>query len=759
MLIAVLSCFVLAAAAPALHRHLSARWTAWVLAVLPGALTVYFATLPAPQVQSYEWVPALGVRLSFAFDGLARLFALLISGIGTLVLIYAGPYMHGHPRLGRFYLYLLVFMGSMLGVVLADNVLLLFIFWELTSVSSFLLIGFDHHLPESRASALQSLLVTAGGGLALLAGLVLLGYAGGSFELSVLSAAGDAVRDHALYVPLLFLILAGAFTKSAQTPFHFWLPNAMAAPTPVSAYLHSSTMVKAGIYLMARTTPVLADTAVWHIVVGGVGAVTMVTGAVLACAQTDLKRLLAYATVSALGIMTMLLGLGGQAAAVAVVMFLLAHAFYKGALFLVAGGLVHATHERDVTRLGGLRRAMPITAAAGMFAAVSMAGAPPLAGFLGKELALDVVWHVPTIGGLLMAATALASALLVTVALTVGLGPFVGPPRSAEHAHEGPVGLWVGALVLAAVGLVAGLVPWLVVEPLVAEAAHAIGGSEAIVTLTLWHGWNVPLLMGTLSLVTGAGLYTQMPRLRTHLVAPLVLGRAGPAALYQHALGGLFRVADLQTRIIQSGYLRRYLLLTIGVAIALVGTSLVLRRVPISLGATDVRLYEVALAAAVLLGAVGTINARSNLGAVAALGTVGFGMALVFAMFGAPDLAMTQLVVEALLVIMFVLVLYDVPKSERRSGHQARGRDWMVAGTVGVLMTLLVLVAVTVRVEPPVSGYFVEQSVPLAHGHNVVNVILVDFRALDTLGEIAVIALAGIGVRALIKLRPGRPQA
>jgi multicomponent Na+:H+ antiporter subunit A len=759
MLIAVLSCFVLAAAAPALTRRLPEPWTAWVLAALPAGLTVYFATLPAPLVQTYEWVPALGVRLSFAFDGLARLFALLITGIGTLVLIYAGPYMHGHPRLGRFYLYLLVFMGSMLGLVLADNVLLLFVFWELTSVSSFMLIGFDHHLPESRTSALQSLLVTAGGGLALLAGLVLLGIAGGSYELSTLALAGDAVREHALYLPLLVLVLMGAFTKSAQAPFHFWLPNAMAAPTPVSAYLHSSTMVKAGIYLMARMTPILADTIAWHVIVGGVGAVTMVTGAVLASVQTDLKRLLAYATVSALGIMTMLLGLGGEDAAVAVVTFLLAHAFYKGALFLVAGGLVHATDQRDVTKLGGLRRAMPLTAAAGMAAAVSMAGAPPLAGFLGKELALDVVWHVPTVGGLLMAATALSSALLVAVALTVGVQPFIGAARSADHAHEGPPGLWGGALLLAAVGLLAGVMPWLVVEPLVASAARAIGGGDAAVKLTLWHGVNVPLVMGTLSLIAGTVLYLQLPRVRTLAPAAPSLARVGPTAAYHRAYAGLFRVADWQTRLIQGGYLRRYLLLTIGVTVGLLGVSLILRRVPISLGETDVRLYEVALAAAVLLGAIGTIIARSNLGAVAALGSVGFGMALIFAMFGAPDLAMTQLVVEALLVIMFVLVLYDIPKSERRSAATTRARDLVLASAVGVLMTVLVLVAVTVRVEPPVSGYYVEQSVPLAHGHNVVNVILVDFRAIDTLGEIAVIALAGIGVHALIRLRPGGRQA
>jgi multicomponent Na+:H+ antiporter subunit A len=758
MLLSVLALLALAAAAPVLQRRLPERWTPLVLAAVPAALAVYFVALPMPRVEGWDWAPALGLRLSFAYDGLARLFALLITGIGALVLLYAGPYMHGHPRLGRFYLYLIVFMGSMLGLVLADNLLVMFVFWELTSFSSYLLIGFDQHKPDARASALQALLVTGGGGLALLAGLVLLGMAGGSFELSELLTRGDTIRAHGLYLPLLLLVLTGAFTKSAQVPFHFWLPNAMAAPTPVSAYLHSSTMVKAGVYLLARLTPALGGTTEWQAIVTTAGALTMVTAAFLAYAQTDLKRLLAYATVSALGVMTMLLGLGGEAAAGAAVMFLLAHAFYKGALFLVAGGVAHATDERDVTRLGGLRGAMPYTAAAGALAAISMSGAPPLAGFLGKELALDVVWHAPLLAGVLSGATAVASTLLVGVAIAVGIQPFIGRPISAEHAHEGPPGLWLGAVILASLGVVSGLVPWLTIEPLVAAATAAVAGSDAGLKLTLWHGWNVPLLMGTVALVAGLVLYRQMPIARAR-IARFQPFRAGPTELYRLGLDALFRVAALQTRLIQSGYLRRYIWFTIAVAVVLIGGTLAIRPVPIAGGLTEVYLHDVAIAAAVLLSAGGAIVTRSTLGAVAALGSVGFGMALIFAKFGAPDLAMTQLVVEALLVILFVLVLYDTPRLEPRSSRAVRVRDWTIAGSIGALMAALVLVATTVQLEPTVSGFFVDQSVPAAHGHNVVNVILVDFRALDTLGEIAVIALAGVGVHALVRLRPGRTRS
>src|ERR1044071_2521246 len=362
MLIAVLSGFAAALGAPWFYK-VARGATGWLIALLPLGLMIYFARFVEPVAAgqviaiSYNWVPSLGIQLSFLIDGLSLLFAFLISGIGALIFVYAGDYLHGHPQLGRFYAYILIFMASMLGLVLADNLIAVYVFWELTSISSYFLIGFDHHRESARAAALQALLVTGAGGLALLAGVLLLGKAGGSLEISMLLKNGDMVRSNALYVPILFLVFAGAFTKSAQVPFHFWLPSAMEAPTPVSAYLHSATMVKAGVYLLARLTPVLGGTDLWHYALSIVGAVTMGTGAYVALRQSDLKRMLAYLTVSALGMLILFIGVGTSQALAAAIVFLLAHALYKGALFLVTGILDHQTGSRDVNDLGGLRSA------------------------------------------------------------------------------------------------------------------------------------------------------------------------------------------------------------------------------------------------------------------------------------------------------------------------------------------------------------------------------------------------------------------
>ncbi len=389
--VAVLSGFVLALIAPWIYR-IARGATGWLLAIFPSILFAYFlrsveviAGGDALRV-SYPWVASLGINLSFYLDGLSLLFGLLITGIGALVLVYTGGYLKDHPQLGRFYGFLLMFMASMLGVVLADNTICLFLFWELTSVSSFLLIGFEHEKETSRAAALQALLVTSLGGLALLGGFLLLDQAGGSRELSLLASRGDAIRAHSLYVPIVVLVLVGAFSKSAQFPFHFWLPAAMEAPTPVSAYLHSATMVKAGVYLLARLTPALADPTLWTGTVLGFGAVTMLFAAVLAFRQSDLKLILAYSTISALGVMVMLLGVGTPLALQAMIVFLFGHALYKGALFMLAGAIDHETGTRDVNRLSGLRNAMPASAAAGLLAALSMAAVPTLFGFYGKEL-------------------------------------------------------------------------------------------------------------------------------------------------------------------------------------------------------------------------------------------------------------------------------------------------------------------------------------------------------------------------------------
>ena len=766
MLFAVLSGFGLASGAPWLYR-LARAATGWILALLPIGLTLYFAGFigrvagGATVAAVYPWAPALGVNLSFYLDGLSLLFALLILGIGALILIYAGSYMAGHRELGRFYSFLLLFMASMLGLVLADNLLALFVFWELTSVSSYLLIGFSHQREESRAAATQALLVTGGGGLALLAGLILLGIAGGSFELSTLVQQGGVLRAHPLYLPILLLVLAGAFTKSAQVPFHFWLPAAMEAPTPVSAYLHSATMVKAGVYLLARVSPILGGTGAWLSIVASVGAATMLIGGVLALYQTDIKRILAYSTISALGMLVLLLGLGTPGVVTAAVVFLLAHALYKGALFMIAGALDHETGTRDVERLGGLRRAMPITAVSAVLAAVSLAGFGPVLSFIGKELALEAILDSTSASAILTSVVVVAGALFVVVAAIVGIRPYFGASRAApKEPHEPPPSIWLGPVLLAGAGLVFGLLP-AIIDPIVGSATGAILGRPEVVHLSLWHGFNLPLGLSVVSVTAGLILYrVWTPRWHATPWLARVFGW-GPARWYGLALDVLYTIARSLTRWLQNGYLRRYLLIIIVTTVGLVGWTLVGRgELPVSLAWTDVRFYEVGLAALILLAAAMAVRAPGRLSTVAALSVVGYSVTLIYILYGAPDLAMTQILVETLTVILFVLVFYHLPDFSRISSLATRIRDAIIALATGGLMTLLVLTATAEPTDTTIAQYFAEQSQPLAHGRNIVNVILVDFRGFDTLGEITVLSVAAIGVYALLKLRPrkgGKP--
>ena len=765
MLVAVLSGFAAALAAPWIQR--GGRGAAgWLMALLPCGLMVYFARCIAPIaagdvfVTSYAWVPSLGLNLSFRVDGLSLLFALLITGIGALVVIYAGSYLAGHPQLGRFYAYLLVFMASMLGLVLADNVIALYVFWEITSISSYLLIGFNHHREAARAAGLQALLVTGAGGLALLAGLLLLGYSGGSLEISTLLGRGEMVRSDPRYLPILLLILAGACTKSAQVPFHFWLPSAMEAPTPVSAYLHSATMVKAGVYLLARLSPVLSGTEVWYYTVTVVGALTMLLGAILAVLHTDMKRILAYATVSALGTLIVLLGLDTTVSIRAAIVLLFAHALYKGVLFLCAGVVDHVTGSRDVRQLRGLGRSMPTTAAAAGVAALSMIGLPPLFGFISKELLYEAQLQAPRAAPLITAAGVAANILLVAVAGIVGLRPFLGPKTATPTApHAAPFSLWIGPVLLAALGVVIGLFPETLAGPLVTPAASAVRAAPTESTLALWHGLTPVLALSLLTVACGAGVYSRRGSWRRAAVRFGFVTRWGPQAWYTAALDGLNATARLQTRVLQSGYLRYYLLIISATTLGLAGSALFIGSGSPSLPPNvDVRFYEWVLAVLILLAAVVAVLSRSRLGAVAALGVVGYSVALIFVLFGAPDLAMTQFMVETLTVILFVLVFSHLPRFALFSNRLAVVRDTGVALALGGLITCIVASGASIQLFPKISQYFIDNSVSLAHGRNIVNVILVDFRGFDTLGEITVLAVAGIGVYALLKLRLGKEE-
>lgn len=761
MLIAVLSCFIFACFAPWLHR-LSGRNSGWLLSLLPATLFIYFASfLPevnqGGQVQfAYPWFPGLQIQLSFLVDGLSLLFALLISGIGFFILVYGGRYLEGHQSLGRFYIFLLGFMGSMLGLVLSDNLISLFVFWELTTVTSFMLIGFNHEQEDSRKKAHQGLMVTVLGGLALMTGFVMLGMAAGSYELSEILASGS-LTEHSLYLPMLLLILLGTFTKSAQTPFHFWLPNAMAAPTPVSAYLHSATMVKAGVYLMARLHPSLGGSEAWLLILSLFGALTMVTGIFLASRATGVKRVLAYSTVMALGTLTMLLGLGTEKAALAAVTFLLAHALYKGALFMVAGILDHSAGVKDFGQAGGLRSSMPATTAVAVLASLSLAGIIPLFGFVGKELLLEAVLNASVWQIGLTIATLVANIMVVLVAAIIALKPWFGQPIETPIKPHDPSGaLLIGPAILAVLGLVFGLVPALAADGILIAAASAVYGEPVTMSLSLWHGINLPLILTITSLILGLIMFRFWAGWRHVTRFMQTAEKFGPEVIYERLMLGMTTFASWQTKTLQNGYLRNYLITTLGTVIIIVGWALLrVHQLELNISFSDIKVHEFAIVALLILSALIAVAVRSFLAAVAMLGALGFGVALLYVFFSAVDVGITQVLVETITVLLLVLVLYRLPEFRSLSSRANRIRDAIIAGMTGLLMTVLVLAITSARQLEGISDYFLQNSGPLGHGRNVVNVILVDFRALDTLGEIFVLALVAIGVYAMIHLRTG----
>ena len=760
MLLAVLSGFLVAAAAPWLAQ-LFRQHSGWALGLLPASLFLYFLSLlpqlaDGPQVISYPWIPALGINLSFLVDGLSLLFALLISGIGTFIVIYAGRYLEGHRDLGRFYIFLLSFMASMLGLVLSNNLISMFVFWELTSITSYMLIGFNHEDEKTRKSAQQGLFVTVGGGLAMMTGLIMLGTVGGSYELSELLSQGDIITSHALFAPMLVLILAGAFTKSAQFPFHFWLPNAMAAPTPVSAYLHSATMVKAGIYLLARLNPTLGGNELWLTTLGLFGAVTMFAGIFLAVRSTGIKKMLAYSTIMALGTLTMLIGIGTETAITAAIVFLLAHSLYKGALFMIAGIIDHGTGSKDFLDTGGLRGAMPLTALFAGLAALSLAGVMPMFGFVGKELLFEATIGAPLISQLVLPLSLISAVLVVAVAAVAGLKPWFGARvETKKTPHEAPPALLAGPAVLASLGLLFGLGAGVIETRLLSSAISAVYGDTLQPGLKLWHGINAPLLMSLASLALGLALYRYWNGFRRLTGFTERLSRIGPERGYEALMRGMVRVSILQTLFFQSGYLRYYLMTIFLSVVATIVSVLFLNReaININLDLHGVQIHEYAIVLTLAMAVLMAVSTGSRLSAVASLGAIGFTVALIYVLFSAPDLGITQVLVETLTVILLVLVLFRLPGFLKLSSTRLRLRDAAVALTVGTTMAVLVLSASGTQYHDTIAAWHIAESQPSGYGRNIVNVILVDFRALDTLGELFVLALAATGVFAMIKLR------
>ncbi len=735
---------------------IAGAFTALALALLAPLLPPVFGgeTL----VHSWAWIPSLGVTLAFRLDGLSMMFALLILVIGLLIILYARYYLNPRDCMGRFYAYLMLFMGSMLGVVLSENLIQMVVFWELTSLSSFLLISYWQHRAEGRQGARMALAITGGGGLALFGGVILLGHIVGSYQLSDVLAAGDIIRAHPLYLPTLLLILLGVFTKSAQFPFHFWLPHAMAAPTPVSAYLHSATMVKAGVFLLARLYPALSGSTEWFMLVSGAGLATLLLGAYTALFKHDLKGLLAYSTLSHLGLITLLFGLSTPLAAVAGVFHIINHATFKASLFMAAGIIDHEAGTRDMRRLNGLWKYMPHTALLAMVAAAAMAGVPLLNGFLSKEMFFAETVHVAqltAVGWLLPALATLAGVFSVAYSLRFIHDVFFNgePVDLPKTPHEPPRWMKVPVEVLVALCLMVGMLPAFTVAPLLAVAATgALQATPPQYSLALWHGFTPELGMSAVALTLGILVYIgRKPLFALH---ERTVGRLDARAVYNALQGALLHANSALIARIETGSLQRMALLTVLVAVAAGTVGFLGSNAPLTGTRAGLPLDPVSLLAALALiaAALGTAALhRQRLVALVLIGVVGLVVSLAFVKFSAPDLALTQLSVEVVTLVLLLLALHYLPQhSPPESSNARRLRDMALALAAGGGAAALTW-AVLTRPYEHIAGYFLENSVPGGGGHNVVNVILVDFRGFDTLGEITVLGLAGLGIYALLK--------
>jgi len=762
MLIAVLSGFIVALLVLLAGRFIKGAGSIMV-SFLPVALFIYFLQLaPAVAVGSlpfnYPWVPALGVDLNFTLDGLALLFCLLITGIGTLVFAYTAAYLKGHKYLDRLFCYLCIFMASMLGLVLSDNVITLFVFWELTSISSFFLIGFNNDEAASRRSALLALAITGGGGFLLLAGFVLMGNINGNYSIAAMVANKNVFAAHEWYTTTAVLVMAGAFTKSAQFPFHFWLPGAMKAPTPVSAYLHSATMVKAGIYLLARLTPVLGCNIIWNSTLLIVGSITMVYAAFHALFRTDLKSILAYSTISALGIIVFLLGIGTTAAITAATVFILVHALYKAGLFLIAGIIDHETGTRDVTVLRGLRKVLLPVAFAGVLAAISSAGLPFSIGFLGKELIYESTLHGGDAYLVHTIAAVLTNILLLYAGFVAGITPFTGSlPAAMQKVHLPSPLMWVPPLLLGIAGIVVGIFPSVIDAPLLNPVVLAVAGERLETSLKVWHGFNTVLLLSAITVTAGVALYFVL-KPATRLIDILQpFKHWSPQYLVTTSAKKIIYFADRFTALFQNGYLRNYVLIIVCFIVVLLSYKLY-TGVNIYVSTKQLQqitVYEGAIVGVMIVAIIKTLQTSSRLIAVSSMGVMGYCICLLFVFYSAPDLAMTQFSIDTLTVVLFVLVLFRLPPFLKLTQPRTKIRDAIVSVAFGGLLSIIALEVLNEKVSKETSRYYAENAYLLAKGKNVVNVILVDFRGLDTLVEITVLTIAAIGVYSMLKLKIG----
>jgi multicomponent Na+:H+ antiporter subunit A len=696
------------------------------------------------------------INLNFFVDGLSLLFALMITGIGALVFLYTSSYMKRDAYLDRFYGYLCLFMGAMLGMVLSDNIFTLFVFWELTSISSFFLIGYNNENKVSRRSALVALAVTGLGGFFLLAAFSVLSNISGTYSIQELIKSAETIKAHPSYLLIVIGLFIAAFSKSAQYPLHFWLPGAMKAPTPVSTYLHSATMVKAGIYLLARFTPVLGQVPTWNNTLLVVGAFTALYAAFHSIFKKDLKEILAYSTISALGMLVFLLGIGTHEALLAMVVFIITHALYKACLFLIAGVIDHQTGMRDVTVLAGLRKVMLPVAVAGLLAMLSSSGIPPTFGFVGKDLiyesTLQSGWF-PTIITIIALST---NIMLLYAGMLTGVKPFAGAlPQGLRETRLPDWRMWVPPLFLGTAGLILGLVPSLIEAGIVQPALLAISPGAPPTRLKLWHGFNMVLALSAVTIAGGLLLYFSYKPRRMQQEWLKSISSISPknAAI---VLSSKFRAfATTWTRVLQNGYLRIYVLTIIFFLTALIAYK---SFTDVAFNVNTDKLSpltstEIVVMGILIIAVMFTVYTPSRLAAIAAMGVIGYCVCLIYVFYSAPDLAMTQFAIDTLTVILFLLVLYRLPKYINYSSRLIRFRDGLVSLVFGTLITIL---ALEVLYEPTIketSKFMADNAYIMAKGKNVVNVILVDFRGIDTMVEITVLTIAALGVFALLKLQ------
>ncbi|WP_226677130.1 Na+/H+ antiporter subunit A [Rossellomorea aquimaris] len=788
---AIVSPFLFAILIPFLYKAFRNVHTGWFVLLLPVALFTYFfqfisITKAGDTVkETLEWMPSFGINFIAYVDGLGLLFAMLITGIGSLVVLYSIYYLDKKKeQLHNFYVYLMMFMGAMLGVVLSDNLIVLYMFWEFTSISSFLLIGYWYHRERSRYGAQKSMLITVFGGLSMLGGFLLLYLMGGTFSIRELVMQADQLMTQALFLPALLLVLLGAFTKSAQFPFHIWLPDAMEAPTPVSAYLHSATMVKAGIYLVARLSPVFAESSVWLWLVGGVGIFTLFWGSFNAVKQTDLKGILAFSTVSQLGLIMSLLGVGAAAlhyteldnniymvATLAAVFHLINHATFKGSLFMVVGIIDHETGTRDIRKLGGLMNFMPITFTIAIIGAFSMAGLPPFNGFLSKEmfftgmvrvLEMDI-FNLDTFGMIFPLLAWVGSVFTFIYSMILVFKTFTGkhqPEKLEKKPHEAPLGMLISPIILASLVIIFGFFPNILSERIIAPAVAAITPSliqegHAVEThISFWHGFTPELFMTLGVILFGILLYLLLPSWKK--VYTWIPDRMTLNSFYDGGLIRSERGAKNFTSGYMTGFIRTYLVYIFSFLIAISLFALWFKGA-FAINTKElapVGVYEIAIALLLVISSVTILFAKSRLTSIISLGAAGYTVSLFFVLFRAPDLALTQLVIETVSVALFLLCFYHLPQLSR---HEERMRfklgNALISIGVGVVVTLFAISSYSSKMFESISKYYIENTHDKAGGENMVNVILVDFRGFDTMFEICVLAIAALGIFSMIKLR------